>query len=71
MGKGRDNNSISPPRAPAARAHETATYIAQMSAELAALAQREKLTTLTYLLNMAAEEAREQQSSPTSPARLE
>ena len=64
MGNGRSKKDVSPSRATATDARETAAYIATLSAELSALAQRHDLPLLAYLPDMAAQEA-QQNAEPT------
>ena len=59
MAKGGSKKVVSGSRARSNDARETAAYIATMSAELSALAYRSDLTLLSFLLDMATQEAKQ------------
>ena len=59
MGTGKSDKSTSQPRMHNPNMIETAAYIAQLSAELAAMARKDNLVMLAFLLDMATQEARQ------------
>jgi prophage DNA circulation protein len=59
MAKGGSKKVVSASRARSNDARETAAYIATMSAELSALAHRNDLALLSFLLDMATQEAKQ------------
>ncbi len=59
MAKGGSKKDVSASHAKRNDARETAAYIATMSAELSALAHRHDLSLLSFLLDMATQEAKQ------------